>query len=98
MNSKKMISRPKKTIFRRLSFAHYPNRRTRRERHIGQFSKTKMKIASRLTMRMKSFNIDLGPFQNQSRTKLTLSIKIISLPWRTSPILVVSLLKLSSDL
>ena len=33
MNSKKMISRLKKTIFRRLSFTHYPNQRTKGKAH-----------------------------------------------------------------
>jgi len=39
-----------------------------------------------------------GPFPNQSRTRLTPSIETTSLPWRTLPILVASLLKHSSDL
>jgi hypothetical protein len=86
MNSKMTISRQKRTTFGIPSFAHYPNRRVGKERHISRINKRKTRMASRPMMRVKIFNIDLGPFQNQS------------MPWRTSPVLAASLLKLSSDL
>ena len=98
MSSKKTISRQMRTTFRRLNFTHYPNRRVRRERHTHWINKRKMRTASRPTMRTMIFNIKLGPFQNQSRTRHTVSMEIILLPWRTSPVLAASLPKPSSNL
>ena len=97
MSLKKTISRQMRTTFRRLNFAHYPNQRVGRERHTHWINKRKMRTASRPMMRTMIFNIELGPFQNQSRTRHTVSIEIILLPWRTLPVLVASLPKPSSD-
>jgi hypothetical protein len=104
-NSRKRTFRQRTTTFRRLSIGHYPDRRAGKERHINPFGNRTMTRVSRMmmrasrpTMKMKIFNIDLGPFQNQSRTRRTHSIETIPLLWRTLLVLAASLPKSSSDL